>query len=303
MGRSAVLSGRIDARDRAKLRGRKDRRHPPASDPLDGLYAWLKKSAYADMDSERVPALCTTDFLRETGCFAVEPAERLRHLAIFLETAVNPDDLRHLDRLYEAAMRVADADGVPVIWHSRGITAKFAAESASEGDAKAQAHALQCFHRAHALDPSDPAITYSIGKWHYVFEGVDEAASWFEQTLALAPTREWALLYRAHCLHDRKRWSEAVIAYEAVPLARFQGGHGYVHDVVLEALAYCRFQCGGSADALSDFHRLLDRFEREPRRAHYLSLVFLREVAEGPLREALNGRWERLQSDIHGVVI
>ena len=63
MGRSAVLTGRIDARDRAKLRGRLDVEVQPEADPYDALWAWLEGSD------------CTT---RSAGATPWTPMKRFR---------------------------------------------------------------------------------------------------------------------------------------------------------------------------------------------------------------------------------
>jgi tetratricopeptide (TPR) repeat protein len=104
---------------------------------------------------------------------------------------------------------------------------------------------------------------------------------------ALESPHVYALLYRAHCLHDQERWTEAVEAYRAVPLETFKGPKAWLVEIVQEAQAYCLLQAGDRASAISELTRLLERLEKEPKRAEMLNLTYLTEACRGPLREEL----------------
>ncbi|MEZ4339375.1 MAG: tetratricopeptide repeat protein [Sandaracinaceae bacterium] len=288
MSRSAVLTGRIDARDRAKLRGRLDRPPSRGVDPFVEIRGWLEASSYGSEERDAMVRLDLDHYLHETGHIELPAEERLRQLAIFVEptyAAVAPDAL---DRIYEAAARLAPEDHF--IWHSRGISAKLVATSAEKPStvARFEKLSLRCLLRAWELDATDPGVTYSLGKWHYELgTATEDAAEWFEQTLALDPDHGYALLFRAHCLHDQERWGEAVEAYRAVPLETFEGPKAWLVEIVQEAQAYCLLRAGDRAGALREFERLLERFEREPRRAEMLALRYLTKACRGPLREEL----------------
>jgi len=293
MGRSAVLTGRIDARDRAKLRGRLDAEVQPEADPFEELWAWLERSDYGEGPPEVAARTDLDEYLRRTGHFEIPAHERLRHLAILME-AESGAVLEVVDRVYEAGLRLEPSDHL--LWHSRGITTKLAA--GLERGAKQErlaARALRWLERALELDDTDPHAPYSLGMWHYEFgSGKDVAQQWFERVLELEPEHGWALLYRAHCLHDRERWSEAVAAYEAVPLQTFEGPKMWRVDLLLEQKAYCRLRAGDREGALMDFSRFLERLEKEPHRADMLPLRLAREACEGPLRDELSATFDRI---------
>ena len=86
-------------------------------------------------------------------------------------------------------------------------------------------------------------------------------------------------------------------AYEAVPLETFKSQKAWRVNVVKEALAYCRLHAGDREGAVADFNELLTHFDREPRQAELLALVYLSEVCAGPLRKELWGggtcRWRK----------
>ena len=287
MSRSAVLRGRIDARDRARLRGRLDR---PAAEDVDHhaeIRAWLGTTEYRDEDPEDMVRLDLGQYLHETGRFELPPEERLRQLAMFVEVdfgSVAPDAL---DRIYGAAVRLNPSDRL--VWHSRGIAAQFVATVSESAETSARFETLALRYLSHAweLDSPDPEVAYSLGEWHSEFGAIEDAAEWIERAIALEPGHGDALLYRAHCLHDEERWVEAVEAYRAVPLETFEGPRAWLVDVVLEAQAYCVLRAGDRAGALREFERLLERFEREPQRAEMLALVYLTEACREPLRAEL----------------
>ena len=298
MGRSAVLTGKLDARDRAKQRHRGDRRRAGPTDPYDAIEDWLEQSSYRTLAPEAMRQLDTTEYLAATGHIPLEPGERLRQLAMFVEVEFARDAPDALDRLYEQAVRFRSED--PALWHSRGISAKYVA-SVTDRSSSADRFSklgLRCLQRAWELDPEHPGHAYSLGKWHYEFGTLTDASAWFERTLELDPKHGWALLYRAHCLHDAKRWDAAVRAYDAVPLGTFQGKFAWAVDLILEAQAHCRRRAHDQEGALRDFERLLDRLLREPHRAHMLPLHYLRAACEGPYRDALLARYRRLEARI-----
>jgi hypothetical protein len=157
MPRSPVLTGRIDARDRAQTRGRHDRPGPPA--PRDAhvlLRTWLADARLPD-EPRDVARLDLDAFLRDTALIELPAEERLRQLAIHLESRV-PFDTDVLDRIYQRALALAPDD--PRVWLSRGITAQLAAEPTGDESVVARASqlALRSFERALALAPGEPPL-------------------------------------------------------------------------------------------------------------------------------------------------
>lgn len=292
MGRSAVLSGRFDARDRAKVRHRRDPVVPPTRLGRDALWAFLVGSPYAVLEAGAVARIDTTEFLRGTPDFEMAPEERLRWLAILLERKVGGVHPRDLDRIYAAALELAPR--AASVWHSRGIAACLAGDLEQDREAATRAAmpALRWLHAAQELDPLNADILCHIGQWHYDFgDAQDEAASWFERTIELEPRHHTALLYRAYCLQDAERWTEAIAAYQALPLDAFKGSAAWLVDEILEAQSFCQLRTGDPVAAVDGFRRLLDRLEKEPMRGLPMKLQCLREAAQGPLRLELGERY------------
>ncbi|MBO6940335.1 MAG: hypothetical protein JJ863_35505 [Deltaproteobacteria bacterium] len=292
MGRSAVLTGRIDARDRAKLRGRLDADLVPSIDPHAELDAWLKAAGYGSERAAIAVRMDLDDYLGRTAHIDVPAQERLRRLAIELEFDYGfaPEVV---DRVYLAAIRIDPNDYL--LWHSRGISMKYAARLGDgEKWERMAAKAWRWLLRAWELEQSDPQVPYSLGLWHYYFGSKEEAEQWLEHTLELRPDHGFARLYRAYCLHDRERWSEALAAYEAVPLQTFQGHQDWRLDVILEGQAYCKLRTGDRSGATADFGRLLERWEREPLRMRGLFMRLTKEACEGPLCEELGDAFRRV---------
>ena len=290
MGRSTVLSGRIDARDRAHQRHRNDRRRVEEADPYDQIEQWLDDSPLRDTSPAALEQLDLDEYLRNTGATELHSSERLRHLAIHLELqfAECPEAL---DRIYAASIRLDP--GSPTAWHSRAITAKLCAQCSTSPKVveRCKQRAFDYLLEADALLPDDPDTLYSLGKWHDCFGTLQDALELFDRVLELESTHVYARLHRAYCLHDLGSWAAAEAAYTQVPLDGFTGSRAFIVDVVLENLAYCKLRAGDRDGALKDFERLLTRLEKEPRRVEPLELRLLRMTCLGPLSGALRDRY------------
>lgn len=237
------------------------------------------------MSFEALERLGLDDFLHESARFDLPAGERLRLLAVELEGSVffeNP--LRTwaaLDRVYQQAVRLSPKD--PWMHASRGISASSVAELA-DGDVAARlnktAHAALL--RAGELDSSDARIAYALGQAVYVdhSRSPSDALSHFDRALALDPRHPWARLYRAHCLHDLERWSDAVVAYSAVPMDEFRGPKSWRMDLLVEQRGWCRLKAGDAEGALDDFEKILARYEKQPHLARWSVLAHLKDAAE-----------------------
>ncbi|MEZ4369624.1 MAG: hypothetical protein R3B07_02335 [Polyangiaceae bacterium] len=290
MARSPVLSGRIDARDRARQRHRHDRAPQPEADAYAAIETWLQASTIGELTATALMRLNLDDYLRDTHRIDLSASERLRHLAVYLEGLV-ADGAAALDRIYEAAVRL-DPDG-PSIWHSRGITAKYfasIAKSQAERERLAQ-RARKFLKRADALLPDDADILYSLGKWQDAFGSKSAALECFDRLLVLEPTHGSARLCRAYALHDLGRWQDAIQAYDEVPLEQFTGSRAYVADAVLMNRGDCKLMSRDRNGALAEFRRLMDRFEKEPHRAAALELRNLESACLGEFASELRERW------------
>lgn len=293
MPRSAVLTGRNDARDRARLRHRLDRRSAPQSDPHADIEQLLAQMFPGGEPPDAGP-VDLDRYLQASGQAHLPPEERLRQLAMHLETDLVCLRPAELDRIYEAAVRLQPS--AVSVWHSRGISAKLAAEVTDDPKviSKYSELSLRCLTTAADQLPSDPDITYSLGAWHYQFGQLVEALEHFDKAIRESPGHGLARLYRAHCLHDLERWTDAVAAYADVPLDALKGPSAWRVDVVLEAQAYCKLRAGDRQGAIADFERLLDRLDKEPRRGLPLMLQYLREAVSGDLAPELGEHYRRV---------
>lgn len=176
MTRSAILKGRIDARDRARLRRRLDRPRSPDTDPGDALWAWLEESDYGQEAHEDMPRLDLDHYLQVSGHIELAAEERLRLLAVFVEPDYAPTAPEALDRIYEAAVRLNPES--PAVWHSRGISAKFAATTGVEPKKclRFRKLALRSLHQAWELYATDTNVACSLGEWHYDLGATEDAA-------------------------------------------------------------------------------------------------------------------------------
>jgi tetratricopeptide (TPR) repeat protein len=263
--RSSALSGRYRQLDRAQQRGRLDRarrerlsRLDASTEPLDG---WLR--AHEDDDSAAFERIDLRTFLRETSHTALAPAERLRQLAIHGERVLpqgTPREWLAVDRVYREALAADPED--PEVYLSRAITAHACAQLMDAAPAKRRAiHvAREGCSRAAALAPSDPRPHYTLGLVENEESNIETALAEFELTLRLGPRDSWAHLYRAHCLHDLARWSEAADEYSRVDPNAFAGARWWRYELLLEQRAECWRMAGETARAEAEFARLLQRW-------------------------------------------
>ncbi len=223
-----------------------------------------------------VDALQSVDlnaFLRDTNTFDIESAERLRQLAIALESDADiftKSRLRSwaiLARVYDAAIAL-DPDCVN-LWRSRGISAlrlvQHENDQAAAGVKAGYAESRRSLLRALELDPQSASAACLLGDGAYFSaEGKDkgEALKWYDKALAMDPNLHWAQLYRAHCLHDGEHWAEAAAAYEQVDKASFSGYCAWRVDTLRDQHAACLLRSGQTDRAREDYLRLLDMLER-----------------------------------------
>lgn len=284
MRRSAVRSGLLDARDRATKK-RRDRKHEGAEpDPTVALRDWLREWTL-DLLIEEIERLDLRRFLQESDRFPLIPEERLRQLAIACEDqAICESGPRHwgaVDRIYQMALRLAPDD--PCVLASRGVSAgSIAGFYKGEFVARLRRDAQRYLREASELLPDEPGFAYSTGLAIYEDESgsVEEALTFFDRAIELDPEYGWARLYRAHCLHDLERWSEAVAAYSEVPKQQFAGPPSWRMDVLLEQRGWCRLQAGDVDGAREDLERALSRYETQSNLATWSTLRYLREAAD-----------------------
>lgn len=296
MPRSPILAGLRDQRNRAKLRGKLDRRHSFNSvHPGEELIAWLKQNASIE-DVSEVEILNLSNFLRNTGDIDLTPQERLRQLAIFLEPELawrtQPRAWLALDRIYKQAIRLAPEDAY--VHHSRALSAQECADGSWRED-NAQGikpiidTAWRAAYKALSLSPKDAKNLYLLGALSYddSTHPVEEALEFFEDALAEDDTHQWALLYRAQCLQDQERWQEAYLAYSRVDASFFVRGWEWRYELLLEQRAYCLLQSGDIEGASNHFKELLSRWSADPSVAQDLMGNYITEAVTGLLQDQL----------------
>ena len=270
--RQARRSGGPLAASRSKRRGPRDQREVGEDEAFDFdavIEAWLDQ----DDRREHLHALDLRAFVRECGHPKLGPGQRLRKLAVYLDTKVNTHRRSALQewelfaRIYDEAERLAPEDSW--VLHSRAITAVdlgwWRSDTGPEAEARARllADALASVARGLALDPEDPELHYLSGYVRYMHgaEQLEAALAGCERALTLKPNHPMATLYRAHCLHDLERWAEAVEAYAVVQGRTFRRNSAWRRELAREQRAFCLWRSGAIAEALAEFESLLD--ERE----------------------------------------
>ncbi|MEM6294306.1 MAG: hypothetical protein AAGA54_23735 [Myxococcota bacterium] len=273
----------------------------------DALETWLR----AAHDEGRIDVDNPDGFLAATLDIDVEPGERLRRLAIFLEGESAVDAETELARwsvfarLYDAAE--GHAAHPARVLESRAVTALHCFEQAAEHDPDrallwTQAH--EASSRATECAPRSADAAYLRGATLYASPGdrLDEALAWFDQALELDETHAWARLYRAHALHDLQRWVDAAEAYALADTPMRGGPQPWRLELLREQRAYCLMRAGRLGESRIAFENVLTRRERaldrgeRPMESDVLFTVpaLLAAAARGPLRAVLHDRVQRL---------
>lgn len=272
MARSAVRSGKIDARDRATKR-RRDRRVTLGAEtsPEKAHEDWLRARR-----KELKPDLDLEVYLRDTAHIELPIPRRLRGLAWEFHSWSWPA----LKRIYVRALRDDPDDAWT--YALMGADCAHAAAFAHPPSDSLFDEAYGYFGRARTLSPEDGEMRYMEAYALFFDDRADygEALVLFDEALVLAKDHEWALLYRAHCLQNLKRWHDAIEAYDAVPRAAFQGPDSSRMDLLVEARARCLWQSGNVGEATAEFERILTRYESQPHLAEYGHLLTLLWAAE-----------------------
>jgi tetratricopeptide (TPR) repeat protein len=276
-------------------------------DPHEQLTIWLRDRKWEHRPVEYVEALDLTRYVRDTAHIELSASERLRQLAIALEDelsfAPQPRGWLALDRIY-AAGRALDLDDAD-IEISRAISAESCAACLYDQQDARQRIILagrEAADRAIALRPEDALAHHALGMLHYSSAGgdIEHALSCFERAVALDSKLGWARLYRAHCLHDLGRWSEAAQAYSAVDPSFLVGPKAWRYDLLREQRAWCLLQAGERESALAELLALLLRYEGQPGLAKHQLLRELTAAAAGPLRLELSERLAHLKAVLEG---
>ncbi len=284
------------------MRHRHDQRPRPAPDLYQKLAALIDVQAWESAELATIESLNLTSYLRETSHVDLTPTERLRMLAIALESGMSiseqPRGWLALERIY-AAGRALDPDDAE-IEISRAITAEACASLIPDRPEIARrmiSVGRAAAERAIDLRPGDSRAPYALGMLDYSFGdgSIESALACFESAVLLDPSYGWARLYQAHCLHDLERWPEAALAYSEVDPSFLVGPIAWRYDLLREQRAWCLLQAGEREQALAEFLGLLHRYELQPRLAREQALRELTAAAEGPLHAELSGHLAQLR--------
>jgi tetratricopeptide (TPR) repeat protein len=282
---------------RAKTRHRFDRdgaRTTATSTARDELSRWLGTRAFDKESIDALEALDLTAYLRDTAHIAIDAGERLRQLAIAVETrlatSAMPRGFLALERIYTEVRGM----GAEQAETSFAIGAHSCVELGCddvEGPVPRAilAKAEQAAHRAIAARDDDANAHYMLGSILYKRGDMTGALAAFTDATKREAKMGWAELFRAHCLHDLKRWEEAAAAYDVVDASAFDGPTAWRWILSREQRAACLLMAGRRDEALSAFDAVLTQYEREPHRMQGLH-TDLEAAAKGELAPELGAR-------------
>jgi hypothetical protein len=211
-------------------------------------------------------------FTESTRDIDLAPANRLRRLAIELESLEFEQGWSGLRAIYQAAAEADPTD--PLVLHSWGISASNWAEEWMTPDLSDRVaiagEAERVLRAALELAPRDSKIAYTLGLVYYNHptqvedaEGYrSQAIGWFSRAVEWDPGNTIAQLYIAHCLHDRKEWLCAIAEYEKIDLDRLARAWPAWRAVKCrEQLAQCYAYSGNRDEAVRRFIAFLDEVE------------------------------------------
>ncbi len=309
--KSPVRRGLTDQRDRGRRKkhhkGRPvdggELRHRTTSEnweaKLQFFEAWLEETYRVNDELTIGPpaSINLTQYLQSTPTIDIAPDEKLRQLAIFLEPVCEqmnqPSGWHCLRRIYREALKYDHK--WPYLWHSMSLSALGCAKMMDEDDPLREEilnESLQFCREGIAINPDFDSLHCSLGNTLYEFRRTAEALAAYQKAVELNSKHVWAALYKAHCLHDLERWSEAIEAYEAVDISQFDGIKSWRGVLLRDQIASCRLHAGDVDQALEDFQAALHRYEHNPGLLY--SPQYLKEAADGILGPQIGSRVARL---------
>lgn len=227
----------------------------------NAVHDFVGDEAEIHVDSEKLHA-----FLVATESIQMLRGERLRQLAIRLESEPYVEGWKGYYQIYEAAihenpelLKIYTSIAVSGIGHWVVILDDL------ETKKPIYEVARKALETARKIAPEDSSTAYWTGRYYYDSsiknETIPKAVEWFTRAIELDGQNEFAKLYRAHCLHDLHQWPQAITAYEAVNQTRILEENPYALWRVLklkEQIAYCYAQTGQHNEAITRFHRFID---------------------------------------------
>lgn len=220
----------------------------------------------------RVTAETLQAFLDETAALEADGATRLRWLAIEVENFIFEHGWNDLRYIYLSASRGAPNDsGIHISW---GVSATRWAEPwitpAFPDRIALTEEAEQHLLLALEMAPRSGRIAHTLGYLYYKHPAretspeaaVDQAIDWFRRAIEWEPAHAMARLYLAHCHGDQGDWARAASTYAEVDLETLaRDWPAWRATKCREQLAYCHARLGQTAEAMRQFHQLLDDAE------------------------------------------
>jgi len=274
MKRNLVRSGKIDQRSRATTRRRgRSCEVMNSSDEFDSFDSWLEQFVCADFS----PAQIDLDaFLSGSSMFEISPEERLRLLAIQIESEVarlpSLSGWEALYRIYSRALEYAPNDQFLFVSMSYSAHFLHLGSTVPKHEQKLSVMSEAFARKALELAPAFSDAFYALGIALYYKGEKESALEAFDEGLASKPGKEleaWLYLYHAHCLHDLERWEAALASYQSVNRSVFTGKKAWRADVLVEQQAHCLYMLDRVQEAGEAIERILCRYEKEPHLAFY----------------------------------
>ena len=293
--------GMNDQRDRG--RRKKDHRagqsrrnsHDSEADDFSVFETWLENEFRNETGDRIEPSqsISFKTFLKSAANFDMAPDEKLRILAIHWEddcmSMDQPRGWNILKRVYQEALKYDSTWGTH--YHSMSLSARACAGWLNNSDPQREIifkEARSICREGLAIVPDNATLHLSIGRCEYDMGNSEVALVHFQDAIGIEPKLMWAILYRAHCLHDLERWADAAEAYEAVDLSYFDRHLQWRADLLRDQLAECYLMSGQREKAMSGFLAVLRHYESNERTLQ--TPDYLIRAAKGGLRNEIAER-------------
>lgn len=249
---------------------------------LSQLQADLFEKAVRSFTDESVVYVTSSAleaFLDETKTIDLPAEERLRRLAVALESETLEKGWDSLHLIYQTAAQINPHN--PRVFHSWGISActwleGWICPTAAKRVAIA-VEAEQVLLKALELAPQNSFIAYTLGQVfcnHPLLEDdqqslLSQAMMWFQSAVSWDPENVIAQLYLAHCFHDLallgdhpQHWEQAITAYQKIDQERLAREWPEWRAVKCrEQLAACFAGAGNEPEAIRHVSHFLDELE------------------------------------------
>lgn len=234
--------------------------------------------SFTDESVVQVTSSALQVFLEETKMIDLPAEEKLRRLAVALESETLEHGWDSLHLIYQTAAQINPHN--PRVFHSWGISACTWLEGwicpTSAKRVAIAVEAEQVLLKALELAPQNSFIAYTLGQVfcnHPLLEDdqqslLSQAIRWFHSAVSWDPENVIAQLYLAHCFHDlallgdSQHWEQAITEYQKVDQERLAREWPEWRAVKCrEQLAACFAGAGKEPEAIRHISDFLDELE------------------------------------------